>query len=76
MSKPTDELSAEELETVQKLKQAYMEDDGLPEELAAARASAEVNRLAGRSDESFDARAETRDKRGGFQTDLNQPHTS
>jgi hypothetical protein len=36
-------------------------------------ASAEVNRLAGRTDNSFDARAETRDKRGGFQTDLNEP---
>ncbi|MEX1049858.1 MAG: hypothetical protein WED15_10035 [Akkermansiaceae bacterium] len=71
MTRPADEQSPEERETVKKLKQAYMEDEGLPEELAEARASAEVNRLAGRTDGSFDARAGTRDKRGGFQTDLN-----
>jgi hypothetical protein len=74
MTKPSDEQSPEERETVRKLKEAYMQDEGLPEELAEARASAEVNRLAGRTDDSFDARPDTRDKRGGFQTDLNEPH--
>jgi hypothetical protein len=72
--KPSHEQSPEERETVRKLKEAYMQDEGLPEDLAEARASAEVNRLAGRTDDSFDARSETRDKRGGFQTDLNEPH--
>lgn len=31
---------------------------------------------SGRTDHSFDARPETRDKRGGFQTDLNEPEKS
>ena len=66
----------EEHETVKKLKEAYMQDEGLPEDLAEARAKAEVNRLAGRTDGSFDARPGTRDKRGGFQTDSNDPATS
>jgi len=57
--KPDDTLSAEERDTVAKLKAAYMEDEGLPDELAEARASAEVNRLAGRTDGSFDASSET-----------------
>lgn len=68
--------SPEEQETVKKLKEAYMQDEGLPEDLAGARASAEVNRLAGRTDDSFDARSGTRDKRGGFQTDGNVPPES
>jgi uncharacterized phage protein gp47/JayE len=76
MTQAPDEASPEERETVKKLKQAYMEDEGLPEELAEARASAEVNRLAGRTDGSFDARPDTHDKRGGFQTDLNEPGTT
>ena len=76
MIKQDDHQSPEERETVKKLKEAYMEDEGLPEELAAARASAEVNRLAGRTDDSFDARSEIRDKKGGFQTDLNEPKKS
>jgi hypothetical protein len=71
MTRASDEQSPEERETVQRLKRAYMEDEGLPEELAEARASAEVNRLAGRTDGSFGASAGTHDKRGGFQTDLN-----
>lgn len=76
MTQAADEQSPEERETVRRLKQAYMEDEGLPEHLAEARASAEVNRLAGRTDGSFDARAGTHDKRGGFQADLNDPGTS
>ncbi|MEO7100282.1 MAG: hypothetical protein ABI162_13040 [Luteolibacter sp.] len=73
---PENEDSLEERETVRKLKEAYMEDEGLPEELAQARASAEVNRLAGRTDGSFGASPETHDKMGGFQTDLNEPKKS
>lgn len=43
---------------MEKLKQAYIEDEGLPEDLAAARAIAEVNRLAGRTDQSLDAKSD------------------
>lgn len=76
MKHQQDSHSSEEQETVEKLKQAYIENEGLPEDLAGARALAEVNRLAGRTDGSFDARSGTRDKRGGFQTDENVPDAS
>ncbi|GAA5484555.1 hypothetical protein [Haloferula sargassicola] len=56
-----DDLSFEDRETAEKLKMAYMQDEGLPEELAEARALAEVNRLAGRTDGSFEAGSGTRD---------------
>jgi hypothetical protein len=55
---PEDEHDSQEGETIRKLTEAYMQDEGLPENLAAARASAEVNRLAGRTDESFDGKIE------------------
>jgi hypothetical protein len=70
---PTESLSSDEKETVRKLKEAYVQDEGLPDNLAEARALAEVNRLAGRTDDSFDAGPDVRDKRGGFQTDGNAP---
>jgi hypothetical protein len=76
MNHPDESFSAEEQETVQKLREAYIQDEGLPEELAEARARAEVNRLAGRTDDAFDAEAGTRDKRGGFQNDRNEPDPS
>lgn len=69
----SESLSADEKETVKKLKQAYIDDEGLPEDLAEARALAEVNRLAGRTDDSFDADPQVRDKRGGFENDHNVP---
>ena len=61
---PQSKDSLEERETVRKLKEAYMQDEGLPEELAQARASAEVNRLAGRTDDSFGASPETCEQTG------------
>jgi hypothetical protein len=76
MKQQSDTRSQEELDTVRKLKEAYMQDEGLPEDQAEARASAEVNRLAGRTDDSFDARSDTPDKMGGFQTDRNDPQKS
>jgi hypothetical protein len=76
MKPPDDTPSPDESETIEKLKEAYMQDEGLPENLAEARATAEVNRLAGRTDDSFDARSEIRDKRGGFQNDTNHPGES
>ncbi len=51
--------SPKERQTVRKLTEAYMQDEALPEELARARASAEVNRLAGRTDGTFDAASGT-----------------
>ncbi len=54
-----DDFSPDELETVRKLKEAYIEDEGLPEHLAEARAMADVRHLAGRADSSFDAEQET-----------------
>lgn len=54
-----DEFSPDEFETVKKLKEAYIADDGLPEDLAEARALADVRHLAGRADSSFDAEQET-----------------
>lgn len=59
MKSQDDILSPEDRETVQKLKEAYMQDENLPEDLAQARALAEVNRLAGRTDEAFDAGSKT-----------------
>lgn len=59
MTTPNDDFSPDERETVKKIKAAYIQDQGLPEDLAEARAMAEVRRLAGRSDGSFDAGQET-----------------
>lgn len=71
--KPSDPQGQEtESETVEKLKNAYMQDEGLPEEIAAARAKAEVNRLAGRTDDAFGAAPDVREKKGGFSNDGNQ----
>ncbi|MFT4175645.1 MAG: hypothetical protein QM627_03235 [Luteolibacter sp.] len=64
MTASDESLTPEERETVKKLKAAHIEDDGLPEDLAEARALAEVNRLAGRMDHSFDAHPETEEKNG------------
>lgn len=58
------DLDPQEQFTVLKLKLAYMEDEGLPEYLAEARALADVNRLAGRTDHAFDAHAEVRENKG------------
>ncbi len=51
------DLKPDEQDTIEKLKTAYMEDEGMPEYMADARAKAVVNRLAGRSDDVFDARS-------------------
>jgi hypothetical protein len=71
--KPSEPQSQEsESETVAKLKNAYMQDEGLPEEIAEARAKAEVNRLAGRTDDAFGAAPDVREKGGGFSDDGNK----
>ena len=46
--------SPAERETVKQLKETYMEDEALPEELAKFRALADVNRKAGRTDDPVD----------------------
>jgi hypothetical protein len=53
------ELSPEEHKTVKMLGEAYQEDEALPEELAKARAIADVNHQAGRTDDTFDAKSNT-----------------
>jgi hypothetical protein len=63
----------EERDTIEKLKIAYMEDEGLPENLAEARAIADVSHLAGRSDDSFDARSGVGEKKGHFEDDTIEP---
>ena len=53
---PKDEKSSpQERDTVKKLKETYMEDEALPEELAKVRALADVNREAGRTEDPVDA---------------------
>lgn len=47
----------DEQDTIRKLTTAYMEDEGMPENMAEARAKAVVSRLAGKTDDTFDARS-------------------
>lgn len=67
------DLDPQERETVEQLKVAYMEDEGLPENLAEARALADVNRMAGRTDHAFDARSGVGDKKGHFEDETIEP---
>ncbi len=62
MKKPDGKRTSEESESIRKLKEAYIRDEGFPEELAEARASSEIRGLGGRTDDSFDAPADMREK--------------
>ncbi len=54
MNPKNEKPSPEERETVKKLEEEYMEEEALPEELAKVRASADVNRKAGRTENPVD----------------------
>ena len=76
MAESNDPRNPSEQDAQERLKQAYIEDLGLPEDLAAARAAAESRRMEGKSDHKFDARGKVDEKRGGFENDRNKPETS